>query len=138
MMTKFDQIINEAETNVTSATLNQAGNAIKNLPAQTQKIVNATFDKLGTQAGGNHDILTKLADVLNDKTPTKFSSLSPEDQKSALELLTKSGLDVKVAGGAPSSTTTSTTPATPTTPTTPATNSSSSNTIQTTVPGAVA
>jgi hypothetical protein len=135
MMTKFDQIINEAETNVTSATLNQAGNAIKNLPSQTQKIVNATFDKLGTQGGENHDILTKMADVLNDKTPTKFSSLSPEDQKTALELLTKSGLDVKIAGSQPSSTTTPTTPATPTTP---VTSSPSSNAIQTTVPGAVA
>jgi hypothetical protein len=133
-MTKFDQIINETEANVTSAALNQAGNAIKNLPAQTQKIINTTFDKLGTQAGGNHDILTKLADVLNDKTPTKFSSLSPEDQNSALELLTKSGLDVKIAGSTPSSTTT---PTTPVAPTTPVTSSPSSNAIQTTVPGAV-
>jgi hypothetical protein len=136
-MTKFDQIISEAETNVNSATLNQAGKAIENLPDQAKKTVNATFDKLGTQGGENHQLLTKMADIFNDKTPSKFSSLTPEEQKSALELLTKSGLEVKVAGSSPNSTSSTTTPTTPVASTTPASNTQPSNAIQTTVPGAV-
>lgn len=112
-MTKFDQIIIEAEENINSAALDKANDAIQHLPDNSKEEINTALDKLGTQAGANHELLTKMADIFNDETPSKFSDLPADDQSKALELLAKSGLEVKPAT---TSSVSSTKPVTPVTP----------------------
>lgn len=94
-MTKFDQIIAEAETAVTNANLTQVQNVLKSAPPNVQNVLNTVFNKTGTQAGSNHDVWVKLADVLNDKTPTKFSNLDDTTKAKALDLLSKAGVPVQ-------------------------------------------
>lgn len=108
---KFDQIINEAEANINPTTLDRANDAIQHLPSKDKDTLNATLDKLGTQGGSNHELLTTIADMLNDETPTKFSSLDPSIQAKTLELFKKAGLDAKPID---TGTVSSTKPVTPT------------------------
>jgi hypothetical protein len=133
-MNKFDHIITEAETNISNAALNQVSAINKNLPANIQNINNAVLNKLGTQGGANHDLLVKMSDIFNDKTPSKWSDLKPEEQEKALELLTTAGAPItpkqnqdKATSPTPASTSSAPTPETAPT----------SNKIPTTVPGAV-
>jgi hypothetical protein len=133
-MSKFDQILKEAEVQVNNPSLSLVQNAIKSAPSNVQSILNTTLNKLGTQSGDNHDILVKIGDILNDKTPSKFSDLDDATKLKALDLFDKAGVPIKkidttVASGEPQ------TSASPTS--TPAPQNTSTTKIPTTVPGAV-
>jgi hypothetical protein len=134
-MSKFDQILKEAEVEVNNPSLSLVQNAIKSAPSNVQSILNTTFNKLGTQSGENHDILVKISDIINDKTPSKFSDLDDATKTKALDLLDKAGVPIKK----PNTTIVSGEPETPASPTstTPAPQNMSTTKIPTTVPGAV-
>jgi hypothetical protein len=133
-MSKFDQILKEAEVAVSNPALSLVQNAIKSSPANVQSILNTTLNKIGTQSGANHDILVKMADILNDKTPSKFADLDDNTKSKAMDLLIKAGVPIQkpetAAAEEPK------TPASTVTPSTPTQNATAPK-IPTTVPGAV-
>ena len=91
-MRKFDQIIREAEVAINNNNLAQVQNAVKSMSPSTQNTFNSTLNKIGTQGGDNHDILTKMGQMIDPDHPTQFADLDPDTQTKALGLLQTAGV----------------------------------------------
>ena len=135
----FDQIIREAEVAINNNNLSQVQNAVQKMSPSTQSTLNATLDKIGTQGGDNHDILTKMGQMIDPNHPTKFADLDPESQTKALGLLQTAGVPLAepADGNAPEVATPGANGSQPAQAASAGTTPTASNTIPTTASGEV-